>query len=147
MAKSNGKTKSSATAKATVSDQGEAARNVFEQMTSFGGDFGEIGRANMQAMTQSAQLAGKGFQTLGKAAMDFTSQSFERNIKMAKELGGVKTVQDFTTLQSDFAKETLQTSIEQMTEMAKLFAATVREVAEPMKDQAGMMAQKFQQSA
>ena len=141
------KARSKAKVEAGMADQAEATRNAFKQMASFGGDFSEIGHANLQAMTQSAQLAGKGVQTLGKVAMDFTNQSFERNMKMAKDLGEVKSVQDFTSLQSDFARETLQTSFEQMTEMAKLFVTTAREVAEPMSAQAGLVAQKFQQSA
>lgn len=149
MSKSTGKAKSKTTsaAKEAVAAPTEAAQKVFEQATSFGGEIGEISRANMQAMTQSAQVASEGFKTLGKTAMSFMQETAERNMKVMQEMGSVKTVQDFTTLQSDFAKNSVKTYVEQMSEMAKMFATTMREAAEPLNAQAGMVAGKFQQSA
>lgn len=149
MSKPNGKAKTKA--KSVTEDAAtapvEAAQKAFEQATSFGGEIGEISRANMQAMTQSAQVAGQGLQTLGKTAMTFMQQSAERNMKVLQEMGGVKTVQDFAALQTEYAKTSVQTYVEQMTEMAKMFATTMREAAEPLNAQAGVVAEKFQPTA
>lgn len=122
----------------------DAMKEAFEAATSFGGDFGKVSQANLQAMGEGARAAGKGLGALNKAAFGFAKDSVERNVKTAQALGGVKSVAEFTELQSEFARTSLQTYVAHVSEMTELFTTTLQEAAEPLSAQAGAVAERFQ---
>lgn len=121
----------------------EAMQAAFEKFTSFSGDFGGMARTNMEAMTQSAQAASKGFSELNTKAFGFMQANMQRNMDAARAFGGVRTAEDFATIQ-EASKETFQAYAEQANEMSTLFAGTLRAAAEPLNAQASAVVEKLQ---
>ncbi len=143
--KSNGKATTGMKALETMTEAPtEAMKDAFERITAFGGDFGEMGRSNMEALTQSAQIAGKGLSTVNAKTLEFMQSTLQANLKAAQAMGAARSVTEIAELQSDFAKTSVETYVSQMTELANMFTATMRDAFEPLNAQAGLVVEKFQ---
>lgn len=125
---------------------GDAFKDVFERATSFSSDFGELARSNVEAMTQSLQVAGKGVQEINAKAFEFMQANFEASMEASRKLSSVKSAEDFSGLQ-EVTKTGFEAYVAQMNEMGTLFAKTLREATEPLNAQAGVVVEKFQASA
>ncbi|MEL7548125.1 MAG: phasin family protein [Pseudomonadota bacterium] len=148
MAKANGKAKSGADPFAGMAGApGEAFKKGFERMMSFGGDFSEVNQRNMQAFADSAQAMTKGIEAMNSKAFSYMKQSMEQGMEASRALAGVKSIGEFSELQADYAKSAFQSYVEQMNQMAELFASTMRDTVEPINAQAGEMVEKLQTSS
>lgn len=148
MAKGNGKAKIGMEAIESMTNMPtDAMKKTFERAMSFGGDFTELNRASMQAFTESAKAAGKGFEAMNSLAFTFMKQSMENGMEATKAMTGVKSIGEVTEMQAGYAKSAFQAYIEQMNEMSSLFATTMRETVEPLNAQAGAVVEKFQGAA
>ncbi|MEL7128065.1 MAG: TIGR01841 family phasin [Pseudomonadota bacterium] len=148
MAKANGKAKGGAEAFDAFSEApAEAMKKSYERMMAFGGDFAELNRTGLEALTQSARAAGKGFEAMNAQTLSFMKQTMEQTMEASRAMTGVKSMGDMTEMQATYAKTTFKAYVEQMNEMAGLFASTMRETVEPLNAQAGAVVEKFQGAA
>jgi len=147
MAKQNKKTTASfGSAEAFTGAPTEAMKDAFERATAMSGDFGALARSNMEAMTESLKVAGKGMTEINAKAFEFMQSNFQRNMEMAKTLGNGASADDMTAFQ-EIGKLGFQTYVEQMNELSGLFTTTLRNAAEPLNAQAGAVVEKFQANA
>ena len=121
----------------------EAMQHAFERLTSLSGDFSGMTKANAEALSQSAQAAGKGFAELNAKAFGFMQANMQRNVETARAFGGFRSAEDFASIQ-DATKASFQAYAEQASEMGTLFASTLRAAAEPLNAQASAAVEKFQ---
>ena len=148
MAKVNGKAKSGTdTFDALNGATADSVKKSFEQFMTFGGDFSELNRAGMQAFAESAKAAGKGFEAMNTQAFNFFKSSMERSVEATRAMTGTNSFEEVTEMQAKFAKDAFQAYIEQMNQMANLFASTMRDTVEPLNAQAGTVVEKFQGAA
>lgn len=129
-----------------ATDQADAMKSTFDKVTAFSSDFGDMARLNVEALTQSLQLAGKGMTELNTKAFGYMQANMQRNLETAQQLGGMKSLEDLSVLQ-DITKSGFETYVAQMNELGSLFATTLREASEPLNTQAGAIVEKFQASA
>ena len=90
------------------------------------------GKETVGAYVKSANVAGKGAETLHNELYSYSKQSIEDSIAAAKALLGAKSVQEAFELQSDFAKSAFEAYVGQVTKFSELFAATTKEALEPL---------------
>jgi len=148
MAKANGKAKSSTKDFESMAQApGEAMKKSFEQFMTFGGDFTEMNRSGLQAVTESAKAAGKGIEAMNSQNFTFMKDSMERGVEATRALANVTSIEDAAEAQTKFAKEAFQAYLGQMNEMANLFVTTMRETVEPLNSQASTFMEKFQAKA
>lgn len=150
MAKQNrkskiGASKANAHKSASFDMSGDKMKDMFGRFGAFSSDFDEMTRANIDAFTTSAETFGKGITEINTKAVDFMQSNIKRNFDVARTLGSAKSAEDLGSIQ-EITKESFQTYVEQMNEMSSLFATTLREAAEPLNTQAGIVIEKFQAS-
>jgi len=143
------KAKSTANAQANAfetftSAPAEAISKAMQQAMAFSGPFGDVGRDNLQALGQSVKATAAGVEAINARTFAFMKSSMERNMAAMNALTDVKSVEDFTSKQSEFATESLQTLFTEFNEMTSLVSDTVRNAAEPLNAQAGVLAEKIQ---
>ena len=81
---------------------------------------------------KSANVAGKGAETLHNEIYSYSKQSIEESIAAAKTLLGAKSVHEAFELQSDFAKTAFNAYVGEMTKLSELFVGTAKEAFEPL---------------
>jgi phasin family protein len=90
------------------------------------------GKEAVEAYVKSANVAGKGAETLHNEIYSYSKQSIEESIAAAKTLLGAKSVHEAFELQSDFAKTAFNAYVGEMTKLSELFVGTAKEAFEPL---------------
>jgi phasin family protein len=91
-----------------------------------------FGKENVEAYVKSANVAGKGVETLHNEIFGYSKQSIEGSIAATKALMGAKSVHEAFELQTDYAKTAFDAYIGQLTRVSELFVATSKEAFEPI---------------
>jgi phasin family protein len=120
------------TAEAAVKNGTEAFKTGFEKATKNYGHLLGYGKDNVEAYMKSANLAGKGVETLKSELYSFSKQSIEESLAATKAVLGSKSVHEALEIQSDFAKTAFDAYVGQMTRMGEIFAATTKEAVQPL---------------
>ena len=81
---------------------------------------------------KSANVAGKGAETLHNEFYSYSKQSIEDSIAAAKALLGTKSPNELFELQSDFAKTAFEAYVGEMTKLSEIFVSTAKEAFEPL---------------
>ena len=139
--KANGKAD---TFEAFASNPADAMTQAAQKAMAFSGQFGELGQNNLEAVGQSVKAAAAGMEAINTRAFAFMKSSMERNLEAMGALTSVKSVEDFTSQQSDFASQTMKSMMTEFQELSSLFSNTVRDAAAPLNAQAGTIAEKIQ---
>ena len=103
----------------------EKAAKGYDQLFSYGKD-------TMEAYLKSANVAGKGAETLHNEIYSFSKQAIEDQMAQAKALMASKAVHEAFEMQSDFAKSAFDAYVGQMTKLGEIFASTSKEAIEPL---------------
>jgi len=90
------------------------------------------GKETVEAYVKSANVAGKGVETLHNELVSYSKQSFEDSITAAKAVLGSKSVHEAFELQSDFAKTAFDTYVGQVTKFSEIFASTAKDALQPL---------------
>ncbi len=122
----------------------DAINKSMQQAMAFSGQFGELGRDGLEAVGQSVKATAAGVEAINARTFAFMQTAMERNMEAMTALSGVKSVEDFTTAQSEFATTSLQTMMTEFNELSALFSETVRNAAAPLNAQVGSFAEKIQ---
>lgn len=110
----------------------EALKNGFEKAAKGYDQFFSYGKDTVEAYVKSANVAGKGVETLHNELYSFSKQAIEDQIAAAKALMGTKSVHEAFELQTDFAKTAFDAYVGEMTKLGEIFAATTKEAIEPL---------------
>jgi phasin family protein len=110
----------------------ESLKAGFEKAVKNYDQFVGFGKENVEAYVKSANVAGKGVETLNNEIYGYSKQSIEGSIAATKALMGAKSVHEAFELQSDFAKTAFDAYIGEMTKITEMFTATAKEAFEPL---------------
>ncbi|HEX2593050.1 MAG TPA: phasin family protein [Rhizomicrobium sp.] len=103
----------------------EKAVKNYDQMVGFGKD-------TVEAYVKSANVTGKGIETLHNEIYGYSKSSIEGSIAATKALMGAKSVHEAFELQTDYAKTAFDAYVGEMTKITELFTATAKEAFEPL---------------
>lgn len=110
----------------------EALKNGFEKAAKGYDQLFGYGKDTMEAYLKSANVAGKGAETLHNELYSFSKQAIEDQMAQAKALMGSKSVHEAFELQSDFAKSAFDAYVGEMTKLGEIVASTTKEAIEPL---------------
>jgi phasin family protein len=108
------------------------AKNGFEKAAKGYDQLFGYGKDTMEAYLKSANVAGKGAETLHNELYSFSKQAIEDQMAQAKALMGSKSVHEAFELQSDFAKSAFDAYVGEMTKLGEIVASTTKEAIEPL---------------
>ena len=79
------------------------------------------GKDTVEAYMKSANVAGKGVETINSEIYSFSKQSIEDSIAATKAVLGSKSVHEAFELQTDFAKSAFEAYVGELTKLSELF--------------------------
>lgn len=110
-------------------------------------DLAAQGKANIDALVKSGELAQAGAKTLGDELTKLNKAAIEANVANIKALMAVKNVQEAVELQSGQVREGFDTWLAESNKVAELSLKIATDVAEPLKVRAEAAAKDVQAAA
>jgi phasin family protein len=110
----------------------EAFKTGFEKVAKNYDHFVGYGRETVEAYMKSANVAGKGVETLQSEIYSFSKQSVEESIAATKALMSTKSIHEAFELQTDFAKSAFDAYVGQMTKLSEILFSTAKGAFEPL---------------
>ncbi|HEX3808551.1 MAG TPA: TIGR01841 family phasin [Rhizomicrobium sp.] len=90
------------------------------------------GKETAEACMKSANLAGKGVETINSEIYAFSKQQIEESVAATKAILGSKSVHEAFEVQTDFAKSAFEAYVGQVTRMNELFVSTTKDAFQPL---------------
>ena len=96
----------------TASDQARVVTERFTRSLGFTGQDGERlaeqSKQNLEAVARCGTLLTQTFQDLSRSWFELSQKQVERNLEGAKKLASAKSVQEFSAIQSELVRESLE---------------------------------------
>lgn len=125
----------------------DAAKKSFERSVALMGEMGEFSKANMAAVAESAQVAGKAAEQIGTRAASYTKEAVEHAMEVGRSVSTAKSVKEAIEIQADFAKTSFDRYLEEMNAWTGLMASSMKSCIEPLNAQAGEFVAMMQRRA
>jgi len=110
----------------------EALKNGFEKAAKSYDQVFAYGKETVEACLKSANVAGKGAETLHNEIYTFSKQAIEDQIAATKALMATKSAHEAFELQTDFARTAFDAYVGEISKLGEIFASTTREAFEPL---------------
>lgn len=91
----------------------------------------KIGSETVDTMLKSYSNMATGMQILASEAADYSKKSFEHGASTVEKLSGAKSMEKVFEIQTDFAKSSYETFVQQATKMGEIYADMARDVYKP----------------
>jgi phasin family protein len=95
-------------------------------------DLSKFSKDNLDAYVAAGTTVAKGFETIGRAWVNFTQETFEAGAQVAKALLSAKTLREAVDVQTDFAKTTFDKLVAEGTKVSEISVKVANEAAEPL---------------
>lgn len=129
-------TKTKTGAHGAMKDGAQTMQEGFESATKGYEQFAAFGKDAFEAWLESANVAGKGMNTLHDQFYAFSRDFIEGGVSATKSVLASKNVQEAVEIQSDFAKTAFETYVQQMTKFGDIAMHVAKEAAEPIQARA-----------
>lgn len=106
-------------------------------------DFDEankVGKEAVDTMLKSYSAMANGMQALASEAADYSKRSFEYNTAVAEKLSGAKSVEKIFEIQTDYAKHSYESLVQQATRMGEIYADLAKGAYKPFEQTAAKAA-------
>jgi len=117
-----------------VKDGFEKALKTYDQLISFSKD-------NAEALIKSANVAGKGFETIHSEVLAYTRKFIEGGVAATKAVLSARSVEEAFQLQGAFGKTLFQIQVDEVAKIGELALSTAREAAEPFQSRVAAAAE------
>jgi phasin family protein len=114
----------------------EAMKEGFEKAVKGYDQFVAFGKDNAEAVLKSANLAGKGIESMNSEAFAYARKSAEESVAATKAVLSSKTIEEAFQLQSEFSKAVFETYVDQLAKFGDMALAAARHAAEPLQARA-----------
>ena len=108
--------------------------NTF-QFDQFTQDAANQSRENVEAFVKSGTIFAKGFEDIIKTAASLTQTATERQAEYAKQLMGVKTLNEFAETQNKIAQSSFDQFMQGATQLSEMSVKLLSETSEPLNAQ------------
>jgi phasin family protein len=95
-------------------------------------EFSQLSKENIDAFVKSGTIVAKGFEEAGKAWIDFTRRSFETSVETAKAVMSAKDLREVVDVQSDFARTSFDSLVNEGSRLSELGVKVANEALEPI---------------
>jgi len=106
-------------------------------------DLSKFSKENLDAYVAAGTTVAKGFETIGKAWVAFTQETFEASAQVAKALLSAKTLREAVDVQTDFAKTTFDKLVAEGTKVSEISVKVANEAVEPLNARFNATIEKF----
>lgn len=96
----------------------------------------KAGKETVDTMLKSYSAMANGMQTIAAEAADYSRKSFEDGASMMEKLTGAKSLEKVFEIQSDYAKSSYESFVQQATRMGEIYADLAKDVYRPFEKSA-----------
>ena len=130
-----------------TSASSDAARKGFERSVELMGEMNSFGKQNFAAMSESAKVTAKAFETMSTRAAAYMKGASEDFMSASRSVTSAKSVKEAMELQAGYAKSSFDRYVEELNAWTGLFATSMRDAVEPLNAQAGEFVAMMQRKA
>lgn len=130
-----------------ASDMSERAKTLFAQASEYASKANEFNKANLEAVVESAKIAGKGAQEMGQAYAADMRTNFEAATATAKEFAAVKSPTEFVQLQAATARKSFDTMVSQTSKNTEMFLKLAGETFQPISNRVSVAVETVKKAA
>ncbi len=102
------------------------------------------GKKNLEALVESATAAQKGAEALSQHSLGFAKKSWEDGVAAAQSIAQARSVQELVELQTNYAKSAMEAYLTQMTKVADVMTASVKDSFKPINERVTASVEQFQ---
>src|ERR1700712_2984757 len=117
----------------TASQQAREAADRFTRTLGFSGQdcerLARQSKQNMEAITRCGTVLTQAFQAVSRSWFGLAQKQFQRNLEGLNKLTHAKSVQEFTAIQSDLVRESLQRMVQDSKAIAETSTRAVEEAS------------------
>ena len=117
-----------------TSASNEALKEGFEKTIAAVNDASAFQKETMDAVIESATVAGKGIETVNANAVAYAKSAMEEGVAVTKAVASAKSVQEIFEIQSDYAKSAMDTYLSELNKTSELFSDLMKNSAKPIND-------------
>ncbi len=132
---------------AFTSGPSDSLKKGMEQAMSAAGDFGNLSRDGLAAVSESAKASAKGMKEMNEQAMSYAQEAYSAGMEATRSISSAQSVSEAVELQTAYAKSAMDAYVEQMSSFMNLAAGTMRESIEPLNAHASQMVEKMQSAS
>ena len=124
-----------------VSETGQRFTDQMGQLFGFAGERGqELTRQssqNLEVVTETSAVLARGFQDISREWLGLMQEGVQKNLEGFAALSRCRSVQDFVALQSEFARNSLEQTVEGTRRIAEVSTRVASEASETLTSQSG----------
>lgn len=139
--------KTEAQAKAMFTDTTDRAKSAIVKGTKMFADMNEFSKGNIEAVVESSKIAAKGAEEVARYTTDYAKATVEKASATAREFASVKSPTEFMRLQSEFAKNAVDTMMAESAKFTESYLKLLGEIAQPISNRVAIAADKMKLAA
>ena len=136
-----------AQAKSLFGDVNDRTKTAMEKGSKMFEDMNDFSKGNVEAIVESSKIAAKGAEDIAKYTTDYVKASVEKANAAAKQFAAVKSPTELFKLQSEHAKEALDTVMAETAKFTENYLKLLGEIAQPISNRVAVAAEKMKIAA
>ncbi len=122
----------------------EATKEAIERSLGALNELNAANRRNLEAMVASVTAATKGAEQLGSQAVDYSKRSMDDSVSAARAITQAKSVQEVVELQTQYAKQALETYMGELNRWSETVSQSFKESVKPLNERASAAIERAQ---
>ena len=128
-------------------DAGERSQEIVRKSQKAAGDFAEIAKANVEALTEAGRIAASGARTIGQDVLASGRQGIEQASAAVKTLAEAKSPTEFFQLQSELARASFDRAVAEGSKLTEQLVKLAGEAVQPLSTRASLNAERINELA
>jgi phasin family protein len=124
-------------------DAGERSQDIVRKSQKAAGDFAEIAKANVEALTEAGRIAATGARTLGQDVLASSRDSIEQASAAVKTLAEAKSPTEFFQIQSELARASFDRAVAEGSKFTEQLVKLAGEAVQPLSNRASVNAERI----
>lgn len=134
-------------AKAMFNETTDRAKSAMEKGTKLIADINEFSKGNIEAVVESTKIAAKGAEEVARYTTDYAKSAVEKANANARQFASVKSPTEFMRLQSEIAKDAVDSMMAETAKFTENYLKLLGEIAQPISNRVAVAAEKMKLAA
>lgn len=133
--------------KAAFEKMSADAKTGFAKGKAAFGDVNEFNKGNVEAMIESARIAGKGVETMAQQSAAYAKASYDKGAAALKSMVAVTSPTEFVSLQGEYVRTAFDDFVAEASRSTEAALKLAGEVARPLQNRFALAAEKVKAAA
>ncbi len=126
-------------------DAGGRSQDAVRRSQQAAGDFAELARANVEALTEAGRIAAEGVRSIGQDVVANGRDGLEKAADAVRSLAEAKSPTEFVQLQSELARTSFDRMVAETSRLTESMVKLAGEAFQPLSNRASVNAERINQ--